>query len=195
MDADVHVVVVMDEGLNDVQRPRQTHLRPDEHKFCARSNESVYEVLGASSLDLPGFAWSALAPVPARVVDVDIQSVLVRRMTEPSEALAEIATVGSAEIANTHPGYLAIFRNVSPKNAKDDPNQAIGAEATIRPVGRYLPDRIPSEKRATLARKPNSICEAAIPGSAQRDRPTPTDPRKRPGISRGSARRSHRRID
>ena len=72
MDADVHVVVVMDEGLNDVQRPRQTHLRPDEHKFCARSNKSVHEVLGASSLDLPGFAWSALAPVPARVVDVDI---------------------------------------------------------------------------------------------------------------------------
>ena len=132
----MHVVIVMDEGLNDAGRPRKTHVRPDEHKFCACPNEAVYEVLGASSCDLSRFAGSALAPVSTRVVDVHIQSVLVRRMAKPSEALPEIATVRSTEVTDAHPRYVTIFRGVSTEDTQDDPNQAIGSVTTIRSIRR-----------------------------------------------------------
>jgi hypothetical protein len=90
------MVVVMDQRLDGGGWPRQSHLRPDENKLCPRSNEAVHEILGASPIDLPGSTWSEFKPVTARVVDVDIHSVLVRRVAETPKALSEITAVGSA---------------------------------------------------------------------------------------------------
>jgi hypothetical protein len=74
---DVHVVVVVNQFLDDRRRPFEACTRADEHLRGSGSDEARDEILGQLPIDLArGFRWT-LSPVAPRVVDVDVQPVLV----------------------------------------------------------------------------------------------------------------------
>jgi hypothetical protein len=113
-DAHVHVVVVMYEWLNDAGRPRQSGSRPDENELGASSNEAVDEVLGTRSIGLTGPEWSELPPITARIIDVDIQSVLVRRVPQTTKSPAEVTASGTTDIADGDSRRVGMLRHVRP---------------------------------------------------------------------------------
>ena len=89
IDADVHVVVVVDERLHDAARSVQARVRPDEHELRVLGDEAVDEVLGETVVDVARAGRRQLAVAP-RVEDVDVETVLVRDV--PTEAPGRTTT-------------------------------------------------------------------------------------------------------
>ena len=92
-DADVHVVVVVDQRLDLPPRPAKPDARPDEHLHGARPHEPSHEVLGEDTFDLSRSRGPQLLTVEPRIVDVHVEPVLVRGVTAAAEALVEDASV------------------------------------------------------------------------------------------------------
>lgn len=83
------VAVVMSEKLHDVRRSGKAGLWANEYELRSCGDKTVDQVLDKTSIDLHRPPRFAFAPVAARVVDVDVQAVLMRRATEPAKAFAE----------------------------------------------------------------------------------------------------------
>ena len=96
----MHVVVVVRSLADDPGRAGEPGPRADEDHLGPRLQEAVDEVLRERPVDLARRGGFPLAAVPARVVDVDVEPVLVREVAEPPEAGAELATLPPAEIAH-----------------------------------------------------------------------------------------------
>ena len=114
----MHVVVVMCERLHDARGPGEFGVGADEDVPRSCGNESVDQVLSKTTIDL---AWSprfTLAPVAARVVDVDVEAILMRRMTETAKMFTEIPTVAAAEISDPHARRVRMFRRVRSQNSQ-----------------------------------------------------------------------------
>ena len=75
------------ERLDDALRPGQAGVRPDEDADGAGPDEAVDEVLRQRAIDLPRAYRRGLTAVAARVVDVDIEPVLVRDVPPPGGRL------------------------------------------------------------------------------------------------------------
>src|SRR5438045_3085116 len=97
-DSDVHVVVVVPEDAHDSRRAPQVGVRPDEDPHRARRDKSVEQVLRQRPVDLVGSNRRALPTVEPRVVDVDVEAVLVGDVLGP-----EVAAVRATEIADPYP--------------------------------------------------------------------------------------------
>jgi len=91
----VQVVVVVPENLDHSARSGQAGVRADEHEHGAGGDEAVDEILGKTMVGLRGEARRPFSPVGARVVDVDVEAVLVRGV-----ARAERASMVPAEVAD-----------------------------------------------------------------------------------------------
>ena len=65
------------EHLHDVPRPAEADVRADEDPLGARPHEAVDEVLREPEVDLARRLRRTLPPVEPRVVDVDVEPVLV----------------------------------------------------------------------------------------------------------------------
>src|SRR5688500_17746708 len=85
---------------DDPGRAGEPSPRADENHLGPGLQEAVDEVLRERPVDLAWRAGFPLAAVPARVIDVDVEPVLVREVAEPPEAGAELATLAPAEIAH-----------------------------------------------------------------------------------------------
>ena len=74
-------------------RAVQGEMRADEHELGPRREEQVQEVLRERHVDLVDARRCNLAPVEARVVDVDVEAVLVRRVLvqRPAAETADVA--------------------------------------------------------------------------------------------------------
>jgi hypothetical protein len=90
------VVVVVPEDLHDSTGAGKAGVRAYEDQHGAGGDETVHQILGQAMVDLSGDARWSLAPVGARVVNINVEAVLVRDMTR-----TEGASVAAAEIADT----------------------------------------------------------------------------------------------
>jgi hypothetical protein len=95
----VQVVVVIPKNLHDARRAREPRVRTDEDEGGPRGHEAVDEILGQAVLDLARDEGWPLAPVPPRVVDVDVEPILMRRVAGP-----EGASPPAAEVADPRAG-------------------------------------------------------------------------------------------
>src|SRR5207249_4331605 len=92
-DPHVHVVVVVWEDPHHTGRPDEPSVRPDEDPDGPGADEPIDESLRERTRDLPRRVGRPRASVPAWVVDVDVEPVLVRDVARPAVVDAEIATV------------------------------------------------------------------------------------------------------
>jgi hypothetical protein len=99
-DPHVHVVVVVSRLTNDLRGAREPRARPDEDELGPGADEAAHEVLRERAIDLRRHDRLAFPAVPARVVDVGVESVLVGEMAEAAEAGAELPAVRTAQIAD-----------------------------------------------------------------------------------------------
>src|ERR687886_543181 len=97
-DAHVEMVVVPGEHLNDGRGTAQPRVRPNEDASGPRADEEVDERLREPKVDLRHLQGRALASVQPRVVDVDVQAVLMRDV-----ARTEPASVRPAEVPDADP--------------------------------------------------------------------------------------------
>lgn len=96
----MQVTIVVRRGLHDGHRPVQPRARPDEHTMGTGSDKAVDEVLGESEVDVAGAGRRTFTPVAARIVDVHVEAVLMRRVADGSEPSPEVATARAAEISD-----------------------------------------------------------------------------------------------
>jgi 2-keto-3-deoxy-L-rhamnonate aldolase RhmA len=89
----VEVVVVVEEHLNDASGTVKVGAGADEDDLWTRLREPVDEVLGEAVVDLVDRSRRSFAPVAARVVDIGVESVLVRDVAGAAEARAEVAAM------------------------------------------------------------------------------------------------------
>ena len=90
------------ERHHDLARPVEVQVRADEHVLGAGAHEQVHELLRGGAVDLVRPRGAPRTPVLARVVDVGVEPVLVRRVAEPAELGAEVAAVRARQVADEH---------------------------------------------------------------------------------------------
>ena len=90
-EAHVQMVVVIRERLNDAPRAAEPDARSDEDLGGACRHEPVDEPLSFRPVHLRGAPRLALPAVGARVVDVDVEAVLVRDVYGAEVAAAPAA--------------------------------------------------------------------------------------------------------
>jgi hypothetical protein len=81
-EADVHVIVVIRQRLDDPPRSVEGEMRPGEDVPRPRGDEPIHEVLGEVLVDQLGAIRLLLERVEPRVVDVGVEAVLVRGMSQ-----------------------------------------------------------------------------------------------------------------
>jgi hypothetical protein len=151
-DADVHVVVVVDQPLDLPPRSAEADVWPDEDLQGAGLDEAGHELLAEDAIDLSGARRPELLPVEPRVVDVHVTPVLMRRVTTPAETLVEDASVRSRQVANAHAARLGMRSGVLVDHPQQHPEQPVAAPAAPRPVRRALLDGVPGEEVLALGR-------------------------------------------
>ncbi len=91
-------------GVTTSGRPGERQVRADVDRHRAGVHEHVQQRLGEAHVDLADGQRGALAAVAARVVDVGVEAVLVRRVADPAADLrAEVAAVAQAQVADADP--------------------------------------------------------------------------------------------
>jgi hypothetical protein len=166
----VHVVVVVDQFLDDRRRPFQAGARAYEHLRGSSLDEPCDEILRQLAVDLPRDLRRALSSVPARVVNVDVEPVLVRGVPEPSEPRAEVSAVRPGDVADPDTRRLRMRGRVLAQHAQERPNQTPVAIAAPTAVRRAPAHRVPGEEVRPFGREPDAAHERAVPRDSQRAR-------------------------
>jgi hypothetical protein len=157
----MQVVVVPVEDLHDTRGPTEPGVRTDEDELDAGLNEEVDESLGESAIDVGRRARSALAPVEARIVEIDVEAVLVGGMPRP-----ERAAVRTAQISNADPWSSGVRLGVAIDQAEDEPNEVICAPAAPGPIRPPVKERVPGEEGRTTRWQLDAVHEAPRGGAA-----------------------------
>jgi hypothetical protein len=134
-DSDVHVVVVIREGLHDLRRPGKSRVWANEDELRPCGDKAIHQILRKRAIDLsrpPRFAFAAVA---ARVVDVDVQTVLMRFVIWRAKASAEVPTVATTEIPDAHARRARMLFCVRSENPEHHSNETRRCEAPIGAVG------------------------------------------------------------
>ena len=135
-DPHVHVIVVVDGLAHGRRRPDEPAARADKDDLGARADEAVEQVLGEPPVDLCGSDRLELTAVEPRVIDVDVEAVLVAEVTEASVASAERATSRPREVADAEARRLRMRRPELPEHAQERVNEPVAAVPPPRPVRR-----------------------------------------------------------
>jgi protein MpaA len=174
------------EHLHDTGGPDETRIRADEDELDAGPNEEVDERLRKAAVDVRCRARCALAPVEARVVEIDIEAVLMRRVPG-----AERAAVRPTQIADADPRSTRMKRCVALDDAQDQADEVVSpppAPAAVRPA---VQQRVPGEERRPAGRKLDATEETAGRRAAEGGRVTPADRRRRPCEAAFGRERAH----
>ena len=129
------MVVVHRQHLHDSPRAAQAGVRSDEDSNRTCTDEAVDEVLRERPVDLRRRVRRPLTPVAARVVDVDVEPVLVRDVAGPAVAHAEVAAVGTTEIADSYARRAWVRGGIRVGDANDEPDEADGSVPPPRAIG------------------------------------------------------------
>jgi hypothetical protein len=150
--ADVEMVVVVRERLNDSGRSREAGVRADEDANRAGRDEPVDEVLGERAVDLRGPSGRALPAVEPRVVDVDVEAVLVRDVAWEAVARAEVAAAGATHVADAYARCVRMRGRIFVEHLEERPHEPVVPPASPAAVRRAPQDRVPGEEGAALGR-------------------------------------------
>jgi hypothetical protein len=131
----VHVVVVVREGLHDVRRPGKSRVGANEDEPRPRGDKTIHQVLRKTAIDLSRPPWFAFAAVAARIVDVDVQTVLMRLVIWRAKASAEVPTVATTEIPDAHARSVRMLCCVRSENPEHQSNETSRRVASIGAVG------------------------------------------------------------
>jgi hypothetical protein len=151
----MQVVVVPGEDLHDTRGPTEPGVRADEDELDAGPNEEVDESLGEKGVDVGRRERSALAPVEARIVEIDVEAVLVGRMPRPKRAPMRPAQISDADARS-----FGMRLGVAIDHAEDEPDEVVrppAAPGSIRPA---VEERIPGEEARVAGWKLDAANEA-----------------------------------
>ena len=184
-----------------VRGPTKTLTAPARTKRSTRSCASARSIWADAGR-------RQLLPVAARVVDVDVEAVLVRGVAEPAEPRPEVAAARPAEVADPDPRRVRVGEPVLGEDAQHRAHEARRAPAAPGPVRRPLQDRVPgevvrpsrvsctplarrpahglararSELRSDVGASPGPAQVARTSGSARGAQHQPADPREAGGL-------------
>ena len=119
----MEVVVVVAEDHHHLGRAAQAGPGADEHVLGAGAHEPVDQLLGQPPVDLADLAGDLLLTVPARVVDVDVEAVLVGAVAVAAELGAEAAALRPAQVADDQAGGAGVGGGVLPGDPQPHPDQ------------------------------------------------------------------------
>lgn len=129
------------EHLEHGRRPAQARVGPHEDSLRSGSNEEVDQRLRQPKINLANTQRRALSPVEPWVVHVDVEAILMRRVTR-----AEPAAVRLAEVSDAHPRRAGMAGGIGSDDAEDNANQLVGPPAPPRAVGLPMKQWIPREE-------------------------------------------------
>src|SRR5918994_242406 len=156
------MVVVVGQRLHHLRRTPQAGAGSDEDVLGPGGDEAIDELLSQAEVDLGDGQWRELSAVEARVVDVDIEPVLVRGVTRGPVADAEVPAPGAAEVADGEPGRGRVGGAKRARDPQHAPYQVGRPEAAPPAVRGALQDRVPGEKVATLAGELHAAYQAPV---------------------------------
>jgi hypothetical protein len=136
----VQVVVVVPEWDHDTGRPGERGVRAHVDELGTGRHEAVDEVLGEAEIDLAHSQWRPLAPVQARVIDIGVEAVLVRRVLG-----AEIPAVRTTEISDADPSCVRMGEREVMGHAENNAQEAIRSPPAPAAVRRAAQDGVPRE--------------------------------------------------
>jgi hypothetical protein len=145
----------------------QPGIEPDEDEPGARAHEPVHEILSEPAVDLARRGRGPLPAVPARVVDIDVEPVLMRRVTRGAEASPEVSAPWPAEIPDSDSRRPRVATAVALEHVEHRAHEAIRAEAPPPGVRGRAMDVVPRIEETSLARKLNAPDEASGGGGPQ----------------------------
>lgn len=108
----MQVVVVVCQHANDACRSDEPGVRADEDDLSSGRHEAVDQILREPQVCLARPERGPLAAVPAGVVDVHVEPVLMRDVAGPAELRAKVAPVGAAQIADADAWCARLVRGV-----------------------------------------------------------------------------------
>jgi hypothetical protein len=118
-------------------------VRADEDPLRAGSDEAVEQVLGERTVDLSRGRRRPQGSVLTRVVDVDVEAVLMRGVPEAAELRPETAAVWTAEVADQDVRRGRVREAVPGDDVEDDPDEAIAPPPAPRAIRASLQDGVP----------------------------------------------------
>jgi len=98
----MEVIVVVRQCLNNIGWTTQAGIGTNEYELRSSCNKSIDEGLGQPLVDLGGSTRFQFSVIPTRIVNVNVESVLVRAVTESSELRTKVSSVFPAEIADSN---------------------------------------------------------------------------------------------
>ncbi len=170
----------MGQRLNDRTRAAQAKAGTREDALDARGDEAVDEVLGEASIDMGDLCRCSPPSVLASVIDVDVEPVLVRHVSDAAgDAGAEVAAPRAAEVADEQTRRLRMGPAVLARDAQDEAHQPVGPVAAPAAARGSLADRIPGD--VVWPRRGQADAADQPPGRRrpQRDGRAPGIPRAR----------------
>ena len=138
----------MTNGVTTPGGPVKRQVRADVDRHSAGVHEHVQQGLRQAHIDLSdGHRKLPLATVGARVVDVDVEPVLVGGVADPATHFgAEVAAVAQAQIADPHPWRVRVPAGELAQDPQRRPHQVVGAPPTPVAVRPAVQDRVPGEE-------------------------------------------------
>jgi len=168
---------VAGERPDDPPPPGKPRVRADEDEVGSRFDEEVDERLRQAAVDVSRSFGGALAAIVPRVVDVDVEAVLVRDVPGEPEARPEVAAPRTAQVADPDAGRTRMRGGVRAKHPQHDSDEPVGAPAAPAAVRRRPAHGIPREERLAFGGKLDAAHEPAAVGEPERFRVAPSDPR------------------
>lgn len=111
----MHVVVMVDEPLDDPTGPGEPCVWPDEDVDGASADETMHQVLGEPPVDLVNPPRRELRAVDPRIVDVHVEPALMRGVAGLPESRSEVPSAWPAEVPHPDPGRVGMRRRELPQ--------------------------------------------------------------------------------
>src|SRR5262245_59150636 len=112
------------------------------------------QLLGQTDVDLADRVRRYCFPVAPRIVDVDVESVLV------GDVLVDLAPAAQTEVSDDHTWSFRVGSAVLRDHAHEEPYQPVGAVEPVRPVRHAVAHWIPCDPVLTLDRQADTVDEA-----------------------------------
>lgn len=160
----MQVLVVPRNHLDHRTRPGQPGVGSHEDPDGTRTSEAVDQVLGQAAVDLAHRAGRSLPAIPSRVVDVHVEPVLVRGVSDDAEPRPEVAALWTTQIAHAHPGSPRMLSGVPAHDPEHGAHETVGAVAPPPAVRRSSAYRVPREEVPPLARQAHASDQAPRTG-------------------------------
>jgi hypothetical protein len=162
------VVVVVPEDLDDPGRPGQARIRANEDADGSGGDEEVDERLGKSPVYLPSAERRTLAAVAARIVDVDVEPVLVRDVPR-----AEVPATRTAEVADAEARGAGVASRVAIDDREYRADEPVRSPTPPAPVRLPVEERIPREEQPVFGRQLDAAQKPTFGRAPQRLGSTP----------------------